>query len=91
MQKYTFRFTTKGQKSLLQLPQDVQRRIILKLKKVEDADTVFDYSEKLTDHKNHYKIRIGNYRVVFVPEKEAQMTILLIVKTGHRKNIYKNL
>ncbi len=91
MKKYAFRFTTQGQKSIFSLPQTIQQRIITKLKKMESTEDIFTYAEKLTGYNNHYKVRIGNYRVIFIPEKNTKITILLVIKIGHRKDIYKKL
>ena len=35
-----------------------------------------------------YKLRIGDYRVIIDLEKDK--LIVLIIKIGHRKNVYKN-
>lgn len=43
-------------------------------------------SKKLAGGKG-YRIRIGNYRVVYTIDKEKQ--IILIIKIGHRKEIYR--
>jgi mRNA interferase RelE/StbE len=44
---------------------------------------------KLKGTKNEYRLRIGNYRVVYIVEK-ARM-LVLIVKIADRKEIYRNL
>lgn len=38
--------------------------------------------------KNHLRIRIGNYRVIY--RIDAQNTTVLVVAIGHRKDIYKD-
>ena len=43
-------------------------------------------SKKLAGGKG-YRIRIGNYRVVYLIDKENQ--IILVIKIGHRKEIYR--
>ena len=43
-------------------------------------------SKKLTGDKG-YRIRIGDYRVVYTINKESQ--IILIIKIGHRREIYR--
>jgi mRNA interferase RelE/StbE len=41
------------------------------------------------DKRNYYRIRLGNYRVVYSVEDE--ILLVLVVTVGHRKEIYKNL
>ena len=43
-------------------------------------------SQKLEGGKG-YRIRIGDYRVVYLVNKESQ--IILIIKIGHRKDVYR--
>jgi len=38
---------------------------------------------------DYYRLRIGNYRVVF--KKEEKQLIIIIVRIGHRKEIYFSL
>ena len=37
--------------------------------------------------KNLYRLRIGNYRVIY--KKEDDKLIILIIRIGHRKEIYE--
>jgi mRNA interferase RelE/StbE len=36
-----------------------------------------------------YKIRVGDYRIVY--EIQDDILLILIIKIGHRKDIYRNL
>ncbi len=36
-----------------------------------------------------HKIRVGNYRIIY--EIQDDVLLVLIVKIGHRKDIYRNL
>ncbi len=42
---------------------------------------------KLTGSKNEYRIRVGNYRVLYTVEDAVLM--VQIIKVGDRKSIYK--
>jgi mRNA interferase RelE/StbE len=41
------------------------------------------------DRRDYYRIRVGNYRIVYSIEDE--MLLVLVVRVGHRQEIYKNL
>jgi mRNA interferase RelE/StbE len=43
--------------------------------------------EKLSGHKNRYRVRVGDYRVVYAIEDEPPEVD--IVKIGHRHEIYR--
>ena len=36
-----------------------------------------------------HKVRTGNYRIIY--EIQEDVLVILIVKVGHRKDIYRNL
>ena len=38
---------------------------------------------------DYYRLRVGNYRVIF--KKEEKQLIIIIVRIGHRKEIYFSL
>ena len=42
---------------------------------------------KLKGYKNSYRIRVGDYRVIY--EIEDKMLRILVIAIGHRKDIYK--
>ena len=48
----------------------------------------FSYFDKLTGI-NAYKLRVGDYRVIADIDKTEIK--IIVVKIGHRKNIYKRL
>ena len=86
--RYQVAFTKSAQKEFARLPLSMRERILeavtilaqnpftelLQIKKLKGADDL-------------YRIRLGNYRVVY----EIRKTILLIVviKIGHRKEVYR--
>lgn len=43
--------------------------------------------KKLSGHYNLYRIRIGDYRVIYSIE-DAQL-VIHVLKAGHRKDVYK--
>ena len=44
-------------------------------------------SEKLTGKPNRYKIRKGNYRIVYIIEDQIKTVKIMLVR--HRKDIYR--
>lgn len=63
------------------------QRIKLVIKNIEGAISLQEISgvKKLSNSKNAFRIRIGNYRLCFYLEKG----LILIVALGHRKEIYR--
>ena len=72
-------------KYIKKLPTALKIIIIKKLKDLE-GDSLLGI-EKLSGYKDLYRIRVGNYRVVFVQKS----TVRYIVLIEHRREVYKTL
>lgn len=43
--------------------------------------------KKLKGYKNAWRIRVGDYRVIY--EIQDQVLLIIVIAIGHRKNIYE--
>ena len=79
-------FTPGARRDLRKLQKISQILIIERLKKLE-VGTSTSSLEKLVGYKNSFRIRVGNYRVVYriIGGK------IYIVLIGHRKDVYEKL
>ena len=75
--------TAKAKSNLRKLHKVSQILIIERLKKLEVGITTTGV-EKLVGYKNAFRIRIGNYRVVYRIIGGAIYVVLI----GHRKDVY---
>ncbi|MBI4826088.1 MAG: type II toxin-antitoxin system RelE/ParE family toxin [Nitrospirae bacterium] len=79
-------YTRRAEKDIKKFDPSIKLHIgkaILKLQ-----NNPFEHSEKLTDPKiGTYRFRIGDYRVIF----DIQGKDIVILRVGHRKEIYKRL
>lgn len=76
----------RASKDLEKIDKKTQKIILLKIK--EYSSNPFRYSIRLTDTRiGDYIFRIGKYRVIFDIDGEN----LVVLRIGHRKNIYKNI
>jgi mRNA interferase RelE/StbE len=85
---YTVRFRPAVEKNLRTLP----RKELLKIKRKIDslAENLPDpATTKMKGNNNFHKIRAGDYRIIY--EIHANALVILVVKIGHRKDIYKYL
>ncbi len=83
---YNLVYTRRAEKDIKNLDPAIKHKIgkaIMKLQK-----NPLEHSEKLIDPKiGTYRFRIGDYRVIFDIEGED----IVILRVGHRKDIYRNL
>lgn len=80
--KYKIEFKSKAVKDLTKLSSDIQKKIIDKIELMEN-DLQGDV-KKLTNFTPEYRLRVGNYRILF--EIEAQT--ILIYRVKHRSKAY---
>ena len=84
---YNFEFKTKAAKEVDKLPSQIRKRILKKLKFYSSQENPFRFAEKLKDYRlGEYRFRIGDYRILF----DAENHKIIILKVGHRKDIYRD-
>jgi mRNA interferase RelE/StbE len=86
MQRYTIEFKASADKALLRLPEETQRRIVAAVDKLADSPHPPGV-KKLAGEPNAWRIRIGDYRVLY--DIHDDRLLILVVGVGHRKDIYR--
>lgn len=90
MPSYKVEFTRSAKKEFDRIPSDIQNKVVealsilsqnpfsefLKIKKLKGADEL-------------YRIRLGDYRLVY--EVRRHILVIIVIKIGHRKDIYRFL
>ncbi|MBI2576134.1 type II toxin-antitoxin system RelE/ParE family toxin [Candidatus Woesearchaeota archaeon] len=77
-------FSEKAEKQLRKLPKEIQGRILNSLERISIRPE--SYLERMVGNP-FYKLRVGDYRVIV--EIEHEKLIILVIKVGHRKNVYE--
>lgn len=80
---YEIIFSLKAKKQFFKLEKIVQERIISALERIRIRPEAFII--KLVGDPG-YKLRVGDYRIIMDIDKNN--LLILIIKIGHRKNIY---
>ena len=75
-----------AQKQLKKLEKHIQERVLSVLERVKIRPEV--HFERLVGEKS-YKLRVGDYRII--ADIHQGKLLILVIKVGHRKNIYKTL
>ena len=80
---YTVEWHPKVRKFLQKLPKNLAKRIVLKVKEVQEDP--FHYLEHYEGNSYH-KLRVGDYRMLV--DVDLENKVLFIQVIGHMSNIY---
>ncbi len=84
--RYSIRFKPSAERQLKDLPEKERIRIARKIGDLAADPRLFG-SEKLAGEESLYRIRSGDYRVIY--QIQDKFLMILVVKIGHRKEIYR--
>jgi mRNA interferase RelE/StbE len=85
MALYSIRFGESFQKDIKKIPQKDRKKLLARIDKLAIEPRPYGY-EKLSGME-YYRVRQGNYRIIYsIQDTEL---IVLILKVGHRKDIYR--
>ncbi|MEV7782611.1 type II toxin-antitoxin system RelE/ParE family toxin [Kitasatospora sp. NPDC088351] len=88
--KYAFRFTTHAQRQLRTIGQVEVLRILTALTALgDDPCTDGPDVKKLSGHDGLYRLRAGDYRVIY--EIDGEVLVILVVHVGNRRDVYRRL
>ena len=82
---WTVIFTVKAERDLGKLPDDIAKRIILKVEEIAQDDP-YQKLDKMINSP-YYKFRVGVYRGIINIVNDKM--ILQLVKIKHRSSVYK--
>jgi len=86
--KYRIEIKKSAAKKLKKIPRPDQKRISIAIdnlaENLPNPDTT-----KMKGNNPFHKIRVGDYRIIY--EIQNNVLLILIIKIGHRKDIYRNL
>ena len=86
--KYKVQLKRSVIKTLKSLPQKEVKKIAKKIDSLEQNPVPKD-SKKLKGEKDLYRVRVGDYRILYFFQN-LHLTVL-VIRVGHRKDIYKDL
>jgi mRNA interferase RelE/StbE len=85
---YTVEFSPSAARQFKALPKKDKVRIKTRIDALAENPYPAD-TKKLTNEKDLYRIRAGDYRVIYTVQNKQ--LLILVVKIGHRREIYRRL
>jgi mRNA interferase RelE/StbE len=84
---YSIDFEPAALRQFKRLNRDVQARLTPKIRTLAENPRPRD-AKKLQGYENTYRIRVGDYRVIY--EVHDNILLVLVVKVGPRRDIYRS-
>ena len=88
MGSYSVRFKPSVEKDLRNLPQGIASRVMLRIESLRDNPFPHGCA-KLASSEKMYRVRIGNYRIVYEADSTARIVTIHYVR--HRREVYRGL
>jgi mRNA interferase RelE/StbE len=85
-------YTVEFRPSVLKTLEKIPKRDLVRIKrKVEELGTNLPDPDttKMRGNNSFHRVRTGNYRIIY--EIHNDRLVILVVKIGHRKDVYKKL
>ena len=83
---YTVQLTASAKKALGRMPPDIRERLTLAVAALR-SDPRPPGVVKLTGEDNVYRVRVGDYRILY--EIHDNSLIVIVVKIAHRRDAYR--
>lgn len=91
---YQILYTETALEDLESLPRPIAQRIAKKVKWFSEQNNPLQFAKSLHDTKfGQYRFRVGDYRIIFDinPRTKNVITILVILRVKHRREVYRNI
>ncbi len=87
---YTVRFRPAAAREFDKLPRNVQQRLAPVINGLEE-DPRPSGCKKLTETGGIYRIRVGDFRVLYEVDDDRKVLEVMVVKIGNRADVYRYL
>jgi len=85
---YKILFLKFAYKEYRALPIDIKKRVdrVLEMLSIDPLSEVLKF-KKIRGKENHYRIRVGDYRIIYSPQHDT--LIIRVIRIGHRRDVYR--
>ena len=85
---YKVQLTSAARRSLDSLPRSILKRIHRKISGLRENPRPQD-AKKLRCEEGFLRVRVGDYRIIYGIEEDQ--LVVLVVRIGHRRDVYRGL
>ena len=88
MEVFRLHLTQDAEDDLANLDQTIASRIADKLQWFISQENPLYFSRRLSGFLGKYRFRVGDYRIIFKVDYRGTITILVILRIRHRREVY---
>lgn len=88
METYEIEITSSAAQAIIKLPRREQPRVARRIDSLADEPRPHNV-EKLSGIRNAYRIRVGDYRIVYTVDDTIR--VVSVKRVGHRREVYRRL
>jgi len=86
--QYRLEFYKRVERSISEFPPVIQTRVLNAVEKLQ-MNPRSTGCKALTGRHGYYRIRVGDYRIIYKIKDEV--LLIIVIAVGHRRNIYHRL
>jgi mRNA-degrading endonuclease RelE of RelBE toxin-antitoxin system len=86
---YRLLFTVAAKNDIAGFDKPVRKRVFAKLEYYMGLVDSMAQVKKLIGTNNRYRFRVGEYRVIFLKQKDGRLVVLLVLKIAHQRGVYE--
>lgn len=86
MAKYGLKVINKAYRELSRVHPDMGKKILKAIESLASEPRPRQ-SHKLAQSENSYRLRVGDYRILYQIDDEIQL--IIVFKVGHRRDVYR--
>ena len=84
---YTIRIERRAEKELRDIPRRDQERLLEAIASLGEDPRPNGVKKYRSEERDIYRVRVGVYRIVYVIDDDR--LLLLVIRVGHRKDVYR--
>lgn len=89
MSQYEIQFDRRVKKDFKSIMTQEVARIKAAIAALADNPRPLGCTKLIGKDREYFRIRVGNYRVIYTVEDKV--LVIVVVRVGHRRDVYKNL
>jgi mRNA interferase RelE/StbE len=84
---YNIRYTAEAYRDFKRIPDNILKTIFQKLNVLAENPYAMNNNIKKLTNQNAYRLRVGDYRVVYKLENDE--LVIVVVRVAHRREVYQ--